>query len=1045
MNSRQPTPPNDPSQKRASSDRAPSNDSFLGKDVPNNTSPDGNTSPSAPSKSDSPEGVSPEGTLRDSASAHEGSLNHRPTESEASFSEADLREARLTAFALGELEGAERQEVEQWLANDEQARAEVEAIRELTGELENELAGEAPGKLTEQRRATIDAAAEKNGVAVESGAPAEDGQASESAEAILSGKSVTEDGEAEVGGLSSTPPSRSPWRLLTPLTVAASILGAVVILGDSLWNAGPATRQEEVAQLDGQDSDRGGGAAGVFADSAAEVNESSNGRKSATSESRRQRRAGNVDSLSAKELQSLAELGYVGEERSSSSELRRLEELGYPVDSPSTEYDEDDYLQELRALGYAVDEVPSEDQLGKRLRELGYLDVSEEETRPSETALSPEALSKLEALGYSDGPAQTTPSQSVGAGGSLSDQRGARGTELDQAKIEALRALGDFEEFEKANSPSESTPSPEARRQAEALGYLRRDAEAVPPSTELVGGEHSSSETAGGKLSAMPPSPDPAAAKSGSVGFFSGRGKRPEPGATPEAPSARETPGEAYTRRIKNELARDRAQEHVRDSLAHRPPSNETYGKATEQPFKSPLQDPHSTFSIDVDTAGYANVRRFLNDGQLPPADAVRIEEMINYFSYDWPWRDNGDPLSVDVEVTEAPWAPGHRLARIGIRGRPLRLEQRPRSNLVFLLDVSGSMNDPMKLPLLQSSLRLLLAELDGRDHVAIVTYAGGAGLCLDSTRCDAEGKAKIEQSLSRLRAGGSTHGSAGIRLAYETAVNHFDAEGNNRVILATDGDFNVGVTSREELETLISDSAKSGVFLSVLGFGTGNLKDGTAELLADKGNGNYSYIDSLPEAQKVLVAEMQGTLVTIAKDVKLQLEFNPAQVDAYRLIGYDNRVLAARDFNDDKKDAGEVGADHRLTVLYEIIPAGMGGVPGVDPLKYQRPAQVVRPLDSADLFNLKMRWKEPDGEVSTKREFPVLDNDRSISSADADTRFAAAVALFGMMLKNSPYAGPEPSLLQVLQLAESGKGQDPQGYRAEFLRLVGAARGLRR
>jgi Ca-activated chloride channel family protein len=473
-------------------------------------------------------------------------------------------------------------------------------------------------------------------------------------------------------------------------------------------------------------------------------------------------------------------------------------------------------------------------------------------------------------------------------------------------------------------------------------------------------------------------------------------------------------------------------------------PGTEYYAPIVEQGFASPIHEPLSTFSIDVDTASYANVRRFLNNGQLPPADAVRIEELINYFEYDYPSPDSETPFATHVAVTECPWASQHRLVRIGIKGREVPAAERAASNLVFLLDVSGSMNEPDKLPLLVASMKLLVGQLDGRDRVAIVTYAGNAGLRLESTVCDPAGRAKILGVLDGLSAGGSTAGAAGIQLAYQIAAAQLVAGGTNRVILATDGDFNVGITDRDALQKLIEDAAKSGVFLSVLGFGEGNLKDGTAELLADKGNGNYSYIDSLDEGRRVLVHEMGGTLVVIAKDVKIQVEFNPAKVGAYRLIGYENRALAAQDFNDDRKDAGEIGAGHTVTALYEVVPVGVAVVPGVDPLKYQVPADLPQPqlTDSPDLLTLSLRWKKPDADSSSKLSMPVVDQGGTLAQAGPDARFAAAVAAFGMLLRGSTSAG-DASWDSVLTLAEAGRGADQDGYRAEFIRLVQVAKGL--
>jgi Ca-activated chloride channel family protein len=472
-------------------------------------------------------------------------------------------------------------------------------------------------------------------------------------------------------------------------------------------------------------------------------------------------------------------------------------------------------------------------------------------------------------------------------------------------------------------------------------------------------------------------------------------------------------------------------------------PGSEGYEPIVEQGFETPFGAPRSTFSIDVDTASYANVRRFLQDGQLPPLDAVRIEELINYFDYAYPQPDDEVPFAVSLAVTEAPWAPEHRLVRIGLKGREIEVAERAPSNLVFLVDVSGSMNSADKLQLLVASLKLLVGELDERDRVALVTYAGSAGLVLDSTPCT--DKAKIIAALDNLRAGGSTHGSQGIQLAYEVASRNYIQGATNRVILATDGDFNVGITDRDNLHRLIETSAKSNVFLSVLLFGTGNIKDNTAELLADKGNGNYNYIDSFGEARKVLVNEMGGTLITIAKDVKIQVEFNPAKVGAYRLIGYENRALAARDFNDDTKDAGEIGAGHTVTAIYEIVPRGVDSVPGLDPLKYQETADPVdetRLIDSDELLTVALRYKQPEAELSTRIVFPLTDAGGTLDDAGGEMAFATAVAAYGMLLRHSNLAG-DVSWDTVLELAERGRGADKNGYRAEFIQLVKLARGL--
>ncbi|MDZ4289095.1 MAG: von Willebrand factor type A domain-containing protein [Prosthecobacter sp.] len=486
-------------------------------------------------------------------------------------------------------------------------------------------------------------------------------------------------------------------------------------------------------------------------------------------------------------------------------------------------------------------------------------------------------------------------------------------------------------------------------------------------------------------------------------------------------------------------------------------PSNESYTAIIENTLQDVARAPLSTFSIDVDTASYANVRRFLNQNTAPPPDAVRLEELINYFptNAEGPAPDVKEPFAVGIEMAACPWQPLHRLARIAIKGRELGNERKP-SNLVFLVDVSGSMNEPAKLPLVQQSLRMLTEKLGEEDRVSMVTYAGNSGLVLPST--NGMNKAEILSAIDRLIAGGSTHGSAGIRQAYEQAVSGFIKGGVNRVILCTDGDFNVGISSPEELERLITEKARSGVFLSVLGYGTGNLKDRTMETLADKGNGNYSYIDSLSEARKVLVEQMGGTLVTIAKDVKIQVEFNPRVIRSYRLIGYENRLLAKEDFNDDTKDAGEIGAGHSVTALYELVPANLppGAEPraGVDDLKYQprpQPAaaaaapaatEPVSEAQSKEALTVKLRYKEPEGAVSKLIEVPVNDDARRIDTASSEFKFTAAVAGFGLLLRHSSYAGTL-NWDQVRDLAQQGKGADPHGYRGEFLQLLEKARGV--
>ncbi len=471
-------------------------------------------------------------------------------------------------------------------------------------------------------------------------------------------------------------------------------------------------------------------------------------------------------------------------------------------------------------------------------------------------------------------------------------------------------------------------------------------------------------------------------------------------------------------------------------------PGGEAYEKVAEKKFARVLEEPLSTFSIDVDTASYANVRRFLTQKALPPADAVRIEELVNYFSYDYAPPTDDKPFASSAEVAGCPWNPQHRLVRIGLKGKVMEDDARPVSNLVFLIDVSGSMQGENRLPLVKHSLRMLTEKLGENDRVAMVVYAGSSGLVLDST--SGTEKAKILAALDNLQAGGSTNGASGIQQAYQVAVDHFIKGGVTPVILCTDGDFNVGVTDRSQLTSIIEQNAKTGVFLSVLGFGMGNLKDATMEQLADKGNGNYAYIDTPLEAKKVLVEQMTGTLVTIAKDVKIQVEFNPAKAAAYRLVGYENRMLAAQDFTDDKKDAGEIGAGHTVTALYEVIPAGLP-VPGATPdLKYQKPTTTASPNTeiSDELLTVKLRYKKPDGDVSTELSFPLKDENTGFGKASADFRWATSVAAFGMLLRNSDQKG-DVTLEAVKEWAQTAVGSDKHGYRREFMTLIDSAISL--
>lgn len=468
----------------------------------------------------------------------------------------------------------------------------------------------------------------------------------------------------------------------------------------------------------------------------------------------------------------------------------------------------------------------------------------------------------------------------------------------------------------------------------------------------------------------------------------------------------------------------------------YEPPYNtEEYDAINENIFLDPTKNPLSTFSIDVDAASYSNVRRFINNGQRPPKDAVRIEEMVNYFDYDYSQPKDEHPFAVITEISSSPWNTKHKLVHIGLQGKKIPTQNLPPSNLVFLIDVSGSMADVNKLPLLKTSFKMLVEQLRPQDHVAIVVYAGAAGLVLEPTA--GNDKKKIIEALDRLEAGGSTAGGAGINLAYAVAKEHFKKEGNNRVILATDGDFNIGESSNASMERLIEEKRNDGIFLTVLGFGMGNYKDSKMEILADKGNGNYAYIDNITESRKVLVNEFGGTLFTIAKDVKLQIEFNPAHVQAYRLIGYENRMLKSEDFNNDKKDAGELGSGHTVTALYEIIPSGVEyNANKVDDLKYQKTRPELKTSGSGELMTIKLRYKNPDGNTSKLIVHPLTDSNIAMAKTSDNFRWSASVAAFGMLLRESEFV-EDFTYDQVVQLAQGSKGEDKEGYRSEFISLV--------
>ena len=470
--------------------------------------------------------------------------------------------------------------------------------------------------------------------------------------------------------------------------------------------------------------------------------------------------------------------------------------------------------------------------------------------------------------------------------------------------------------------------------------------------------------------------------------------------------------------------------ERKRDNIFEQA-SGERYAEIDENPFLETARAPLSTFSIDVDTAAYSNVRRILNDGQMPPKDAVRIEEMINYFEYDYPQPIGNLPFSVNTEVATCAWNQKNKIVSIALQGKKVSLEDAPPSNIVFLIDVSGSMNKPDRLPLVKQGLKFLARQLSAKDLVSIVVYAGKSGLVLPPTGDER----KILDALENLETGGSTNGGEGIQLAYKVALDNFMPDGNNRVVLATDGDFNVGLQSDDELVRHIEAKRRSGIFLSVLGFGTGNTNDSMMEKLADKGNGNYAYIDSQAEARKALGEQAAGTLLTIAKDVKIQVEFNPAKIAGYRLIGYENRLLANKDFKDDRKDAGDIGAGHSVTALYEIVPAGQTvNNEGIE-LKYSK-TEASESNFGDELLTVKLRYKEPNADESKLLTQGLLDEENSIENASANLRFASAVAGFGLILRDSRYKG-NASYGKITQLAQDSLGSDLKNYRSDFLDMV--------
>jgi Ca-activated chloride channel family protein len=825
----------------------------------------------------------------------------------------DIDDPRLTAWALGELEGAEAEAVAAFVSESEEARAAVEEIRELSGLLVNELASEASAEELSLDPGRRDALSQ----ALELGAPTE----------------------------------RRPAILIRmrPFMAVAAVLLVTVFVADTLIDGG-STESSGMAMFETSRSEH--------------PRASTLGNGNLVLERREAERlteAGEGDTVFWSRMQSL---GYTGGRSGGSAGQLPSAEQSVLVSDQALAFGTASIPVERRDAGDVAEfEAASR---SAALKQLGYLGANADAAE--------QAVGMAFEIGREfDADASIDPSSSVA---DVSAVRAGRAKEAALPQLIVVPARDPNTPSSRVGRPgisavvvpNETPVNTQQLDQLRALGYL---------------GDND-----------------------GRDGLITERGRK--------------------------------SREYL-----ERQAMGERYAAINENAFVPITSDPLSalsTFGVDVDTAAYANMRRFLHRNQLPPTDAVRIEELINYFTYDEPVPEGDVPFATHVEVSSCPWQPRHRLLRVALTGERLSDEERSPSHLVFLLDVSGSMKNADKLPLLIKSLELLLDDVHPGDMISIVTYASGTKVVLQPTSC--EQRQTILDALYGLRADGSTHASAGIQLAYDVATQGFIEGGNNRIILATDGDFNVGVTSDGGLYDLIRAKAASGVFLTVLGFGTGNLKDATAELLADNGNGNYAYIDSMTEAYKVLVAERDATLVTIAKDVKLQLEFNPGKVAAYRLIGYENRKLAATDFRDDKKDAGEIGAGHSVVALYEIVPRGVEGVTGTVELKYQQQPDPVTFVDSPELLTVNLRWKRPDEDFGRELAVPVLDAGLSFAESREEFRFSAAVAAFGMLLRGSPHAG-NADLKWVVETASAARSFDPNGDRSEFVRLVRTAQGL--
>jgi len=986
----------------------------------------------------------------------------------------DLDDPRLTAYALGDLDGDERLQMEAWVACHPEAQRAVAEIRAAAGELTEALAAEPAPALRDEQRAAI--------------------------EAKLQGKVVP------------GPRSASGWsRRRTFTSVFLMAASMLIFVGFYELSKSPRmTLRSSVALEDastGSDDRRAAKpAGGVLSDDLAAASAKKPG--SAPDSGEVTKSEGDVgyrwsDHLEAENAipgDAKLRAGLAAEPGAAKAPAPSVlipestSGLAKKDASSLTGATAQQELKSAESITVQFSSESEEDRKQQKLRQAGSAGDQDGGTKKGEAIV--ETL-RFDSLFEGDIPAEKRKAEAKSelyyvapvAGGS----GGGGAAPRDRSKDTFGGRTGGTRGISAPGGKNGAAPSPPGTKEVPVAGRPVGPSSPGGPTTPAVGpaGPASPSPTAGatgaqpsgslltpgafrGALPAIPPAglfTDPApkpgngASAPSAGGFFDENTERllkavGYTGGNPNKDKSTDTESKdlfdstnrlSILGRTNNVFDDERSLGMWRDRIV----GTETYTPIVENSFLRSIDAPLSTFGLDVDTASYANVRRFLQSGQLPPRDAVRLEEMINYFRYSYAPPKGNVPFSTALDVAACPWQPSHRLVRVGIKAREVDVETRKPSNLVFLVDVSGSMQPDDRLPLVKQGLRLLTKELGENDNIGIVTYAGTSGVALPST--NGSRAAEILSVVESLSAGGSTNGASGIQLAYEMAQRHFITGGVNRVILATDGDFNVGTTSPDELEKLIAEKAKSGVFLTVLGVGRGNLKDATMERLADRGNGNFSYLDSLREARRVLVEQMHGTLVTVAKDVKVQVEFNPIKVAAYRLLGYENRTMAAEDFRNDAKDAGDIGAGHTVTALYEVVPVGAALTSAEEDrapvkLKYAPPVReeykAAEPKVGGELSNelltLFVRYKQPEGEKAEELEIPLKDSVvQSIEKADIDFRFQASVAAFGMLLRGSRHSG-SATLDWVLSTAEASKGEDRDGWRREFIDLVMRAKSIR-